>query len=106
MSEVVRWETEDQIGVITLNRPERLNALDREALEALQEILDSRAASGDVRAVIITGSGDRAFAAGADLASMKDMDRGEAEEWSLLGQRVFSSIEDLPRPVIAAINGF
>lgn len=103
---MVRWETEDQIGVITLNRPDRLNALDGVMLEELQRVLDSEAVSEDIRVVIVTGEGDRAFAAGADLGSMKDMNRSEAEDWSMLGQRVFSAIEDLPKPVVAAVNGF
>lgn len=106
MSEVVRWETDDQIGIITVNRPEQLNALDESTLRALLEVLESGAASGEIRAVIVTGAGDRAFVAGADLGSMKDMNRTEAQNWSLLGQTVFSAIEDLPKPVIAAVNGF
>ncbi len=106
MSEVVRWETDDQIGIITVNRPEQLNALDESTLRALLKVLESGAASGEIRAVIVTGAGDRAFVAGADLGSMKDMNRTEAQNWSLLGQTVFSTIEDLPKPVIAAVNGF
>lgn len=106
MSDPVLWETDGHIGLVTLNRPERLNALDKSMLGALEDIFSGPAAQGHIRALIITGAGDRAFAAGADIKAMVDMSPREAREWSLLGQRVFALIEDLGQPVIAAINGY
>ncbi len=106
MSDLVLWETDGKVGLITLNRPRQLNALNLPLLEELESVVLGPAAENHVRAIIITGAGDRAFAAGADIASMRDMDADGAREWSLLGQRVFAAIEDCPKPVIAAINGY
>jgi len=106
MSDTVLWELDDSIGILTLNRPGQLNAMNHQLLEDFASLLEVYATAEDVRGVIITGAGDRAFAAGADLTVMKDFDEDEAREWSLLGQRAFSAVEDLPKPVIAGINGF
>lgn len=106
MSEMVRWETDGPVGIITLDRPERLNALSEQMLEMLAEVLTGDAMDEGIRVVIITGAGDRAFVAGADVGTMKEMNQEEAQAWAQLGQRTFSLIEELPKPVIAAINGF
>lgn len=103
---MVLWELQDSIGILTLNRPNQLNAMNHRLLEEFGTVLEEEAADEDVRAVVITGAGDRAFAAGADLGVMKDFDEEEAREWSLLGQRAFSAVEDLGKPVVAAVNGF
>ena len=106
MSDAVLYETDGHIGLITINRPDKLNALNEATLEALGRRLDEIAAQNYVRAVVVTGAGDKAFAAGADLVAMKEMTPDQARRWSLLGQRVFCQLEDLPQPVVAAINGY
>jgi enoyl-CoA hydratase len=96
---------EDTTAVLTLNRPEQRNALNEEVLRRLRDVIEGVEDDPDVRAVVITGSGDRAFCAGADIRKMQTMTEEQGREWSLLGHDVFARIEDLPKPVIAAING-
>lgn len=98
-------EVQESIGIITINRPKALNALNSEVLKELEQTIDSVSVNEDVKAVIITGEG-KSFVAGADIGEMKDLSSTEAKEFSLLGNRVFSKIENMPKPVIAAINGF
>jgi enoyl-CoA hydratase len=83
-----------------------LNALNGETLRELDEAVEQIAADDEVRVVIITGAGEKAFVAGADIAFMQTLTPLEARQFSRLGQKVFSKIENLPQPVIAAINGF
>jgi enoyl-CoA hydratase len=93
------------VALLTLNRPDALNALNRALLEALAERTAQIAADGSVRAVVLTGAG-RAFAAGADIAAMREMSFIEGEAFSRLGHRVLASLEELHVPTIAAVNGF
>lgn len=98
---------EDKIAVVTICRPESLNALNKQTLLELSQTLSDIEKNGFVRAVIITGSGERAFVAGADIKEFADYDTTEATEMSRKGQAaVFDRIENLRKPVIAAINGF
>jgi enoyl-CoA hydratase len=99
-------EKEDDLAVLTINRPKVLNALNGETLRELDEAVEQIAADDEVRVVIITGAGEKAFVAGADIAFMQTLTPLEARQFSRLGQKVFSKIENLPQPVIAAINGF
>lgn len=92
--------------VITLNRPDKLNALNIQLLAELHEAVGSIAAEPSIRGVIITGSGEKAFAAGADIAELNRLDEETGAEYSRRGQAVFTAIERLPVPVIAAVNGF
>ena len=102
----IRFEAADAIGVLTIDRPKSLNALNPETLrEILRRLRDVRR-EGTLRAMIVTGAGERAFVAGADIAEMSTMSVIEAKEMARLGQRVTSALEDLPFPVIAAVNGF
>ncbi|HTR62389.1 MAG TPA: enoyl-CoA hydratase-related protein, partial [Candidatus Binataceae bacterium] len=94
------------ISTATVNRPNALNALNREVLEDLTRIVREIRHDPSVRVLIITGAGDRAFVAGADIAAMSEMSTAEGLDFSHLGHRVLSSLEDLPIPVIAAVNGF
>jgi enoyl-CoA hydratase len=103
--DTVELDTEDGITTITVDRPDRLNALNVATLEALDEALDE-AEKRDTRALVVTGAGDDAFVAGADLAYMKDLGVQEAQEYSELGHRVMTKTETFPVPVIAAINGY
>ena len=99
-------EIKDHVAVITLNRPEALNALSTAVLTDLNKTLDEIEKAKDVYAVIITGAGDKSFVAGADIAEMKDKDKAQAAEYGAFGNKVFSRIENFRCPVIAAINGF
>ena len=99
-------EIEDRIATVTFNRPKALNALNQEtlmeALTCFRELQKDEA----VQVVILTGSGTKAFVAGADIAFMKEMTPLEARNFAFLGQEVMNTIERLEKPVIAAINGF
>jgi enoyl-CoA hydratase len=94
------------IATLTVNRPAALNALNREVLEDITRVIREIRHDASVRALIVTGAGDRAFVAGADIAAMAKMSASEGLEFSRLGHRVMASIEELPIPVIAAVNGF
>jgi enoyl-CoA hydratase len=94
------------VATLTVNRPKALNALNRPVLEGLMETLGTVRSDSSVRVLIITGAGDRAFVAGADIAAMAEMGVSEGLEFTRLGHAVMSAIEDLPIPVIAAVNGF
>src|SRR5437660_1049480 len=95
-----------EIALLTLNRPKALNALNRQVVENLARVLRDIRHDHAVRALIVTGGGDRAFVAGADIAAMSEMSTIEGLEFGRLGHRVMQTIEDLPIPVIAAVNGF
>ena len=95
-----------EIALLTLNRPKALNALNRQVVENLARVLRDIRHDHAVRALIVTGAGDRAFVAGADIAAMSEMSAIDGLEFSRLGHRVMQTIEDHPIPVIAAVNGF
>ena len=99
-------EVKDGIALVTINRPTVLNALNEETLRELQGALTEVAGSKEVRVVILTGEGDKAFVAGADIAAMKEMNPAEALAFSRLGHDTLGMIENLHQPVIAAVNGF
>jgi enoyl-CoA hydratase len=103
--ETLEFEVRDGIGVITLNRPKALNALNSQLLNELASVL-SELLDVDVQALILTGSGDRAFAAGADISEMAEFTAQEAEAFSAGGQAVFEMLETFPVPTIAAVKGF
>lgn len=104
MSKCLIISEEKKYFVLTINRPKQLNALNRPLLEELREWLERHKNSN--KTVIITGSGEKAFVAGADIAAMKDMTPQEAAEFSHLGQSVFAKIYEWSMPTIAAINGY
>ncbi len=99
-------ETEGNTAVITINRPKALNALNSETLQELSRAIDKVAGDPAVAVAIVTGAGEKAFVAGADISQMKEMTPLEAREFARLGQEVFDKIENLAKPVIAAVNGF
>jgi enoyl-CoA hydratase len=94
------------VATVTLNRPEALNAFNSDQLRAVVEEFASIKEDRSIRAVVLTGAGDRAFAAGADIKEMASLDRVGALEFGRLGHRMTRMIETLPQPVIAAVNGF
>ncbi len=94
------------ISTLTVNRPAALNALNRAVLEDMARVIREIRHDSAVRVLIVTGAGDRGFVAGADIAAMAKMTAVEGLEFSRLGHRVFETLEDLPIPVIAAVNGF
>ena len=99
-------EVRDGVAVVTLNRPKVLNALNRALLAELEAAVDGIGADAAVRAVILTGAGEKAFAAGADIQELAQVSVMDGQQLALRGQRLFSKIERLRVPVIAAINGF
>jgi enoyl-CoA hydratase len=103
--ETVRSEQRGAVAVLTLARPKALNALDRATLEALSARCAELSERRDLRAVVVTGEG-RAFAAGADIAEMQAMTPLQGERFSRLGHEALASLEALPVPTIAAVNGF
>jgi len=104
--ETIKIEREENIVWIVLNRPHRLNAFNDILVEELSEALDTVENDPSVRCVIITGEGDRAFSAGADITAFPKVTPVKAQEFSRRGQKVFSKIEEMSKPVIAAINGY
>ena len=101
----VRSQQEGAVLTLTLDRPEALNALNAQVLDDLDEALD-RVDLSTVRCIVFTGSGEKAFAAGADIAAMADMDPEAAAAFSRRGNGVFRRIEAFPLPTIAAVNGY
>lgn len=99
-------ERSEHIATIRINRPDVLNAFDTEHLLNLHDQIDSLSKDRDVRAVILTGAGERAFAAGADIAEMRTKRPSEAYDFSSLGHTVCKAIEAAPQPYIAAVNGY
>ncbi len=94
------------VRTITIHRPERLNALDSATLDALQAAADAAADDPSVRVVVLTGAGQKAFVAGADIAEMSGLTPAQGRDFSLRGQRMMRRFETLPKPVIAMVNGF
>ncbi|MCG8620076.1 MAG: enoyl-CoA hydratase-related protein [Desulfobacterales bacterium] len=99
-------EIENNIATIFFNRPKALNALNNALFDELDIALDQIADNADVRVLILTGSGDKAFVAGADIVELSKMTPLQGKYFSRKGQKVFSKIEQLPIPAIAAVNGF
>ena len=94
------------IVTVTLNRPDALNAFNSDQLRAVIDAFRAIKDDGTVRAVILTGAGEKAFAAGADIKEMVELDRSGAYEFGKLGHSMTRAVEALPQPVIAAVNGF
>lgn len=94
------------ILTISINREKKLNALNVDTLVELKDVFQSVYHESDIKAVIITGSGTKAFAAGADISEISELDQSQGLKFAQFGQNVFQMIEDCPKPVIAAVNGF
>lgn len=104
--ETIEFKAIEQTALITLNRPDKLNALNRQLLVDLKSCLEAVQADSSFRSVVITGSGEKAFAAGADISELHNCDAESGKDFALFGQSVFDLIESFKLPVIAAVNGF
>ena len=99
-------EIKNNIAVVTINRPDKLNALNGDTINELDDLFTSIKNNQEVFVVVVTGSGEKAFVAGADISELNKLDVLSAKEFSEKGNRVYRKIEDLEKPVIAAVNGF
>ena len=104
--ENVILEKEGHLAIVTINRPKALNALNSATLKDLNTVLDDLEKDNNIYAVILTGAGEKSFVAGADIAEMKDLNEAQGKEFGELGNNVFLRIENLDKPIIAAIQGF
>lgn len=100
------YDVKDQIAYITFNRPKVLNALNRKTVEELDDALARARKDASVRALILTGSGEKSFVAGADINELAQRNPVDGTDFSLFGQEVFHRLETMGKPSIAAINGF
>ena len=103
--EFITYEVEGQIGIITINRPKALNALNSAVLDELDKTLDAVNQEA-IRCLILTGAGEKSFVAGADIGEMSTLTKAEGEAFGKKGNDVFRKLETFPIPVIAAVNGF
>ena len=101
----VNCEVKDNIAIVTINRPEALNALNSQVLDDLEAAFDG-IDTNVVRAVVLTGAGEKSFVAGADIGEMSTLSKAEGEAFGKKGNDIFRKIEQFPVPVIAAVNGF
>src|ERR1700750_1074674 len=106
MYETLSVELADKIYIITINRPDKLNALNKTVIRELGEAIEEVCDNPLIRAAIITGSGNRAFAAGADIRGFNGLDKEEGMALAQEGMDVFFKIENAPKPIVAAVNGF
>lgn len=104
--ENVLFEEKNGIMFVTINRPKALNALNSSTIEELGEVITNVEKRKDIKSVIITGSGEKAFVAGADISEMHTLNAMEGRELARKAQKVFSKIEHMPQVVIAAVNGY
>ena len=102
----VLLEKKGHIAVATINRPKALNALNSQVLEDIDQMVEQVKADDEIRALVITGSGEKAFVAGADIGEMSTLTKAEGEAFGKKGNDVFRKLETLPVPTIAAVNGF
>ncbi len=100
------YEEREGIAFVTINRPEKLNALNQRVMEELKACFESIQADPEVRAVILRGAGEKAFVAGADVSELAVQNPEGGKEKSIFGQRVLDLIENLGKPVVAAVNGY
>lgn len=104
--EMLTFEARDRIGIITVNRPDKLNALNDATIAELGYAIDEARSRDDIGGIILTGAGSKAFVAGADIAELAEQGPVDGRERSLRGQRVFTRFETSPKPTVAAINGY
>jgi enoyl-CoA hydratase len=103
---LVKVEKKETVALLTINRPEGLNALNTAVLKELSDALDALAEDSDLRVLVVTGAGDRAFVAGADIGEMAELTREEAVSFARAGHETMEKLSSFPVPTIAAVNGF
>ncbi len=101
----VNYEVKGAVGIVTINRPEALNALNSAVLDDLKAVIEG-VDLNEIRCLILTGAGEKSFVAGADIGEMSSLTKAEGEAFGKKGNDIFRQIETLPIPVIAAVNGF
>lgn len=99
-------DIKNNVAFITINRPEKMNALNSETLDELLNIFNELKSNDDARSIVLTGAGEKAFVAGADIKELAQLDVIKGKEFAIRGQKIFSAIEKFSKPVIAAVNGF
>lgn len=104
--ENILYEVRDGVGLLTFNRPKALNALNARTLEEVDDVVESAMVEAGVRVLVLTGAGEKAFVAGADITGFQTLNPLQARHFAELGQRLFFKLEQLPKPVIASVNGF
>lgn len=106
MYSAITTSNENGILLITINRPDKLNALNKTVLDELNTIIDEVYSNNSIKSAIITGAGAKAFVAGADISEFQGLKHSEGMDLAQKGQNIFRKIEDSPKPIIAAVNGF
>ena len=106
MYQTLLTSLENNVLTITINRPERLNALNREVFTDLENVIGELEKNDEVKSAIITGAGPKAFVAGADITEFNSLSKGQAVAMAKRGQDIFSKIESCSKPIVAAVNGF
>ncbi|MCS3799887.1 enoyl-CoA hydratase/isomerase family protein [Niastella sp. OAS944] len=106
MYSAITTSNENGILLITINRPDKLNALNKTVLDELNTIIDEVYSNNSIKSAIITGAGAKAFVAGADISEFQGLKHSEGMHLAQKGQNIFRKIEDSPKPIIAAVNGF
>ncbi len=99
-------ENREGIFIITINRPDKLNALNADTLQEIKQAVETVYSDATIKSAIITGSGAKAFVAGADISGFQGMDKEKGSKLASVGQNIFFQIENCPKPVVAAVNGF
>ena len=102
----IKTDLQENTLVITINRPDKLNALNERVLEELESIIIDNREKSNIKCLIITGEGDKAFVAGADIKEMSSFSSMDAINYSKKGINLFNAIESYPKPIIAAVNGY
>ena len=102
----LNWSVDNHILTLTVDRPESLNALNIATVEELREAFNEAIVDSDIKGIIVTGAGDKAFVAGADIKEIAELTEVNGRKFAENGQEVFSLIENCEKPVIAAVNGF
>ncbi|MBD3226179.1 MAG: enoyl-CoA hydratase [Caldithrix sp.] len=102
----ITLERDDNIAIVSINRPKKMNALNRQTLQDINNVFEEIAKDDSIGGILLTGTGEKAFVAGADISEIQPLTKKSGEEFARFGQQIFDRIEQLPKPVIALINGF